>query len=196
MAYPKNTNMSTGEAKAEPASSEALPTSNASKAAAVFAVPELLFLVLEAVPRQHRTSLRHVSKAWQAAVSKIGHVIEPIGCLLIPDDLRPWLPLYLPGVVFKINRVFINYVSCISATDIPTYNMYLDKGFVETYQLDHEFVTNPPMTQLGIYCGSKGQVASLRVQGGIRVGHLRECLSKLDSTPFSLKASAAYSRPN
>jgi hypothetical protein len=187
--------MATGSANAGPANS-ASASNTTGAAATVFAIPELLCLVIGAVPREHRTSLRHVSKAWQAAVSKIGHVIEPIGCLLIPDDLRPWLPLYPPGIVFKINQVFINYVSCIFATDIPTYNMYLDKDFVETYQLDHEFVTNPPMTQLGTYCGSKGQVASLRVQGGIRVGHLRECLSKLDSTPFSLKASAAYSRPN
>ena len=84
--------MSTGSVKAEPANSEAPSTSNTFEvAAAVFAIPELLYLVIEAVPREKRTSLRQVSKAWTAAIPKLGHAIEPIGCLLIPDYLRPWL---------------------------------------------------------------------------------------------------------
>jgi hypothetical protein len=84
--------MSTSSVKAGPANSEAPSTSNTFEAAAaVFAIPELLYLVIEAVPREKRTSLRQVSKAWAAAIPKLGHAIEPIGCLLIPDYLRPWL---------------------------------------------------------------------------------------------------------
>jgi hypothetical protein len=97
--------MSTGSAKARLTNSAS--TSNTSGAAtAAFAVPELVFLVLEAVLRRRRTSLRQVLKSWQAAMMKLGHVIEPIGWRFIPDCMRPWLPLYPPDIVFKISWVF------------------------------------------------------------------------------------------
>lgn len=81
--------MSTGSAEAESANSEAPSTSNASRVATVvFAIPELLFLIIEAVPRQRRISLRQVSKSWQAAIMKVGHVIGPIGCRFIPESMR------------------------------------------------------------------------------------------------------------
>jgi hypothetical protein len=44
---------------------------------AVLDTNELLNLIISAVPREYRTSLRRVSKNWQAAVLKIGHVMEP-----------------------------------------------------------------------------------------------------------------------
>jgi hypothetical protein len=118
--------MSTGSAKAELANSAS--TSNTSGAAtAVFAVPELLFLVLEAVLRRRRTSLRQVSKSWRAAVMKLGYVIEPIGYLLIPDFLRPWLPLYRPDIVFKINQVLSNYVKNESTGNLDTISCRTEK---------------------------------------------------------------------
>jgi hypothetical protein len=44
---------------------------------AVLDTNELLHLIISAVPREYRTSLHRVSKNWQAAVLKIGHVMEP-----------------------------------------------------------------------------------------------------------------------
>ena len=49
---------------------------------------------------------------------RMGHVVELIGCRFIPHDLRPWLPLYLLGIMFKINRVFSNYVRNESTGDL------------------------------------------------------------------------------
>jgi hypothetical protein len=46
---------------------------------AVFDTNELIHLIIEAVPTEHRTSLLRVSKAWKAAILKLGHVLEPIG---------------------------------------------------------------------------------------------------------------------
>jgi hypothetical protein len=118
--------MSTGSAKAELANSAS--TSNTSGAAtAVFAVPKLLFLVLEAVLRRRRTSLRRVSKSWQAAMMKLGHVIEPLGWSFIPDFLRPWLPLNQPDIVFKINQVFSNCVRNESTGNLDTISCRTEK---------------------------------------------------------------------
>jgi hypothetical protein len=121
IAHPKNADISTGSSEAQSTNSEAPSTSNTSRVAtAVFAIPELLFLVIEAVPRQRRTLLRRVSKSWQAAMMKMGHVVELIGCRFIPHDLRPWLPLYLLGIIFGINRVFSNSLGNESTGGLET----------------------------------------------------------------------------
>jgi hypothetical protein len=47
---------------------------------AVFGVTELLLLIVSAVPLEERTWIRRVSKSWQAAIERVGHALEPIGC--------------------------------------------------------------------------------------------------------------------
>jgi hypothetical protein len=45
---------------------------------AVLQTYELLHLILAEVPLKHRTSIRRVSKTWQAAVVKIGYTLQPV----------------------------------------------------------------------------------------------------------------------
>jgi hypothetical protein len=177
----------------------ALPGINTFEAAtAVFDTNELLHLIVSAVPCEHRTSLRRVSKAWEAAVSKIGYTIRPIGYRVMSNFLRPWMPLCTPSITLKINRVFFSYSSFVSAGDPKTFNILMStqQDDVIMFELRHEFITDPPITQLAICSSQNPHVASLHVRGGIRVGDLRECLLKINSTPFVFDTWAAYSRPN
>jgi hypothetical protein len=91
--------MSTGSVKAGPANSEAPSTSNTFEAAAaVFAIPELLYLVIEAVPREKRTSLRQVSKAWKTAISKPGGTKRRFRAPIPDDDNQTKV---LPACMYK-----------------------------------------------------------------------------------------------
>ena len=72
--------------------------------AAVLQTNELLHLILTELPREHRTSIRCVSKAWQAAVEKIGHVFEPEGHAVCERPglcNHPSTPLYTSHVAFR-----------------------------------------------------------------------------------------------
>ena len=187
--------MSTHSLETRPVNSGSFSPSAALEATtAVFDTNELLRLIISAVPREHRSSLRRVSKAWEAAVSKIGHTIEPIGYRVMSDFLRPWMPLYLPIITCKINSAFYSYASWVSPEDPKAYNILMSRQR-DGSAMEHEFVTDPPITQLAICSSRDPHVASLQVRGGIRVGHLRECLSKVNNTPFGFDTWAAYSRP-
>ena len=75
---------------------------------AVLDTNELLHLIISAVPREHRTSLRRVSKNWQAAVLKIGHVFEPIDYDVSPygDDFATEFDYYGYGPVYALENEF------------------------------------------------------------------------------------------
>jgi hypothetical protein len=64
---------------ATPVNSASVQTYESPAMAAVLQTKEFLHLIISEVPRELRTSLRRVSKAWQAAVEKIGHAFEPEG---------------------------------------------------------------------------------------------------------------------
>lgn len=55
------------------------PTEGSSAAMdAVMQTNELLHLIIAEVPLEYRTSIRRVSKTWQAAVAKIGYTLQPV----------------------------------------------------------------------------------------------------------------------
>jgi hypothetical protein len=156
---------------------------------AVLGITELLLLIVAAVPLDRRASIRRVSKTWQAAVNKIGYVLEPAGYTL---DSPSYLaesqlkPNHFSGLALKMQWSFIMIPGqsgpgfpCLKEDRLGLYNAK------KLYMHQREFITNPPITHVTM-CGPgapvSAGVASLRVPEGIRVGDLLECLKKLD--PF------------
>jgi hypothetical protein len=171
----------------------------------VFDTNELILLIIEAVPREYRTPLLRVSKAWQAATKKLGHVLEPTGyeCLFRSGVSRPGLPLYQCVIAFKFNRAIFNHTSYPGHPSTGVKNSYTtlaphpSMDPAELSQLQHEFATHPPLTQMAL-SDNHGHVASLRVPGGIRVGHLMEYLPKITQRSGShlYETWAVYARPS
>ena len=168
---------------------------------AVFDTNELIHLIIEVVPTEHRTSLLRVSKAWKAAILKLGHVLEPIGyeSRFSMGASNPGVPLYRSVTPFKFNRAILNYTSNASRGVSNTYTTLTPQPYwdaTDLAMLGHEFVTDPPITQLALSDGG-GHVASLRVPGGIRVGGLLEYLPKVTqmSYPHLFETWAVYARP-
>lgn len=64
-----------GETSATSVRSAKPQTYKAPAVTAVLQTNELLHLIIAEVPREYRTSLRHVSKSWKAVAEKIGHVL-------------------------------------------------------------------------------------------------------------------------
>ena len=173
---------------------------------AVLDTNELLHLIISAVPREHRTSLRGVSRNWQAAVLKIGHVFDPIDHLwfLHESDVKKGFyglgPIYAPD--FTLDPVFRCTSRDLDGIDFD-YDLSHFVGFVENLSLGelterkHEFMTDPPLSQLMIHAGmfqcEESQVAVLRVRGGIRIGDLLEYFGKLNylAPTFDRRASFA-----
>jgi hypothetical protein len=179
-----------------------ITTSTVSKAmTAVFDTNELMHLIIKAVPTEHRTSLLRVSKAWKAAILKLGHVLGPTGyeCCFLMGASHPGVPLYRSVTPFKFNRAIFNYTSNASRGVSNTYTTLTPQPYwdaADLAMLGHEFVTDPPITQLALSDGG-GHVASLRVPGGIRVGDLLEYLPKVTqmSYPHLFETWAVYARP-
>jgi hypothetical protein len=171
----------------------------------VFDTNELVLLIIEAMPREYRTPLLRVSKAWQVAIKKLGHVLEPTGyeCRIHARGSHPGLPLYRCVIAFKFNRAIFNHTSYPGHPSTGVKNSYttltphpsLDPA--ELSQLQHEFATLPPMTPMAL-SDNRGHVASLLVPGGIRVGHLLEYLPKITqkSAPHLYETWAVYARPS
>jgi len=67
----------------------------------------------------------------------------------------------------------------------------------EFVKLEQEFVTDPPITQVPLYCSNlvtrPEHRATLRVQGEIRIGQLLEVVAKIRNG-FTSEACAVYSR--
>jgi hypothetical protein len=169
---------------------------------------ELLHLIISAVPREHRTRLRRVSKNWQAAVLRIGHVFEPIYY-----DWCPWYQydyalkdgLYGLGPVYALADEFVNnpVLRCSSRTFDgvePDYELSHHLDFVKDLSLaeltgrKHEFIMDPPLSQAiiesGRFEGGGAQVAVLRERGGIKIGDLLEYFGKLNDLAATYKSAA------
>jgi hypothetical protein len=159
-----------------------------SSAAAVLQLPELLHMIIYEVPRKERTSLRRVSKQWQAAVEKIGHVFQP-------DDIghghyhNDPIPLYTSQAIFRSNPVFPDSLSSMDRPAnqaSPGYRIecrYLESSrsvphWVSVAKLKengHQFVTHPPLTELLVRTGGIFDPRILlQVDGGIRLKDLLE----------------------
>jgi len=196
--------MSTQSFKIRPAYLRAPPGINTAKVtAAVLDTNELLHLIIDAVPTEHRTPLLRVSKAWRAAILRLGHVLKSAGYEfgLQPGEWRPGLPLYRCVIPFKFHRALFNHTSypdylfteVTNSHTTLTSHPYWDAANLALVQ--HGFATHPPITQLALMDGS-GHVASLRVAGGVRVGHLAEYLPKISqkSSAHLYETWAMYAR--
>ena len=192
--------LSTSTANAEPQSFEATT--------AVLDTNELLHLIISAVPRECRTALRRVSKNWQAAVLKIGHVFEPIYHNWYLYDFAVENGFYGLGPTYALEDEFaVNPVlRCSSRTYDgvePDYELGHSVDFVEDFSLaeltgrKYLFITDPPLSHVMIHAEVfdrqlvDAQVANLRVRGGIRIEDLLEYFGKLkDSTPMAYKSAS------
>ena len=162
---------------------------------AVLDTNELLHLIISAVPREYRTSLRRVSKNWQAAVLKIGHVFEPFDhdWLMYTGDFDLNLlngPIYSleKDFVVKHNPVFFvtgRWVNSMEASEDQSHLMTIEHrlSFADIAERKNEFITIPPLSHALISVDVPGtdQIASLRVRTGIRVGDLVEHYRKMKS---------------
>jgi hypothetical protein len=160
---------------------------------AVLDTNELLHLIISAIPREYRTSLRRVSKNWQAAVLKIGHVFEPFDYdWYFPDtDLsRSTGPIYSmeKNFIVKHNPVFFVTGRCVNQmedSDDQRYHASIEHhlSFADVAERKNEFITIPPLSQALMSADVPGaeQFASLRVRTGIQVGDLVEHYRKMKS---------------
>ena len=143
---------------------------------------ELLHLIMAEVPRELRVSLRGVSKSWNIT----GYTIEP-SCYKSLYRCRAnstALPLVSSAENLEINLVFRPDILVDSRRyhhdNVRPGSDQIFRRLVpfadETADLEYEFITNPPLTQVLLCVGPNayGTTAILRVPGGIRVGDLAE----------------------
>jgi hypothetical protein len=172
-------------------------TYEAPAVAAVLQTNELLHLIISEVPRELRTSLRRVSKAWQAAVEKIGHAFEPEGYAVCEGQgpcLCPSSPLYASHIAFRIHTALYatgpgygdpSIKTCVGASQTNYYRI-IWLGFVRAAfeggsdiarfaGNEHEFITSPPVTEVTT---SEFRRCStiLRASGGVQFRYLVEHL--------------------
>jgi hypothetical protein len=176
---------------------------------AVLGITELLLLIVSAVPFENRTSLRRVSKMWHAAVSRVGYTLEPVhyGGSTPQYSVESGGNMYGYYQTLELNRspaglvlkkegrmIFGRRFDAVKQVSLGLCNAK------KLYMHEHEFITDPPITQVLIdeKLNRMGVVASgfagavLRVRGGIRVGDLLECLRKLDPNLTRTKLHAKY----
>ena len=180
--------------------------------AAVLQTNELLHLILTELPREHRTSIRCVSKAWQAAVEKIGHVFEPEGHTVCEcRRLYSVVPLYTPHVNFRFHPEFSHLESLIGSFHVSTcigesrtnYHRtvalgHFTHGFAHDQNIarllahnKHEFITSPPMTEFSTSQAWRYPTI-LRVPGGVRLGHLLEHLIEVTQVDSPQSANMSF----
>ena len=197
--------MSTHYFDTRPAYLRAPPEINTDKATAVvFNTNELLYLIIDAVPREHRTPLLRVSKAWQAAIVKFGNVLKPSDYerRRLHGVPQPGLPLYRCVIPFKFHQAIFSHISYPGHPSTGVTNSYTTMtpqpywDAADLARVEHEFVTYPPITELAL-CGDSGHFASLQVSGGIRVGHLLKRLPALSqkSSSHLYETWAVFGRP-
>lgn len=182
---PENASTSTQEQEPE-------ATTIATSGSSALNVPEILRLMIKQVPPQDRTSIRRVSKAWQAAVEDqtAGHTLKPVGYDCWMYERVPSVPVYLvesqdcelrPNCYSGLIRVVLRKLSRSSThpwrhdtTTRPNHNgqdvlRLRNKKTLICNQ--HESITHPPVTQVVACINPKGsteigdeRAASLRVE--------------------------------
>ncbi|KAM0692418.1 hypothetical protein Q7P36_008621 [Cladosporium allicinum] len=161
---------------------------------AVLDTNDLLHLTIFAVPREYRTALRRVSKNWQAAVLKIGHVFEPIyhnwyfHDFAVEKGFFGLGPTYALEDEFAVNPVLLCSSRTYDGVE-PDYELGHSVDFVEDFSLaeltgrKYQFITDPPLSHVMIHAEvfdrqlMDAQVANLRVREGIRIEDLLESAS-------------------
>jgi hypothetical protein len=163
---------------------------------------ELLHLIISAVPREHRTSLRRVSKNWQVAVLKIGHVMEPFDYdWYFFDDqidvsngpfysLEKDLDVKHHPYLYPVHRCTNQMDDSCDHCHYMIIHRHLT--FEEVNRRKHEFITIPPVSQVVIGADLPTHMASLRVPGGIRMGGLLEHYSKMSGVAVLSGETASF----
>jgi hypothetical protein len=163
---------------------------------------ELLHMIIAEVPLEYRTAIRGVSKTWKAAVTKVGYTLDPIGYdnrypenlhlpmiqlephnyVLANNPLTSQLKIYSCSSKDKDNRhermCYYHSLKCE-----PSFHRKSEELFWIVPSIvghEHEFITNPPVTQVTIaVTWRQEEGAILRIPGGIRMGDLVGTASKL-----------------
>jgi hypothetical protein len=156
--------------------------------AAVLHTNELLHLIIAEVPREHRNSIRRVSKTWKAAVEKIGHVFAPEGHSLWKYHIQCWWPkspLYPANVGFQFHPVLVEKEHIVVCTNTQG-QRELHRSIANTFDrtelpkwagLEREFDVSPPVTELLIRENNYEETI-VQVSGGIRIGDLMDQINK------------------
>jgi hypothetical protein len=200
------------ETTAMPVGSAKAQTYEAPAVAAVLQTNELLHLIISELPREYRTSIRRISKAWRGAVEKIGHAFEPEGHAVCE---RPCYcassPLYASHIAFRIHPALystgvghggIHITTCVGASQTNHHRVMvlgqiraesgLWKGIERLAENKHEFITSPPVTEV-ITCGALRYPTIVQASRGVRFGHLIERLLAVTHVGSMQAASAMFS---
>jgi hypothetical protein len=157
-----------------------------SSAAAVLQLPELLHMIISEVPRENGTSLRRVSKQWQATIVKVGYALEPLEQIEDPPtDLGPGQPTYPLQVSFKPSPLSIgdsqmlligpNYSFEESRPMVHRVEFHPFPSVAELREKGNQFITDPPLTQVLVHKFRTYPGVPLKVSGGIWIRDLAEC---------------------
>jgi hypothetical protein len=164
---------------------------------------ELLHMIISEVPREFRTSMRRVSKNWQAAVVKLGFAVEPIDHEAANRTRYCVTPLYPPELTFKPNPALVSKPSWIHtgprttvAANTRVYCQHLSFQPVDLAtkleKLEHEFITDPPITQARMCSGWLVPEVLLQVRGGIKIRDLLECFPETRDNDPSVSITAKF----
>jgi hypothetical protein len=178
---------------------------------------ELLHLIIAEVPREFRNSLRRVSKSWQAAVVKLGYVLEPTYPAKETSQwtLMPRYALEQTLVCNKSNPAIACYArnADFDCPDEDPCNCDSIEGYCaeicfdphkiseqEGVERELEFIINPPITEVKVavgYCHDRwsrydNEEAVLRVPGGIRIRDLKECFGKMRYFDYAYGSVASF----
>ena len=170
---------------------------------------ELLHLIIAEAPREYRTQLRRVSRAWKAGVEKLGHVIEPLEDNEHKDFRKhsDASIYHLPKKRFVCNKSnpmircrtedttfeCINWNCNCDGWDGMQFDISFDpdgiSGTPRELEWEDEFITDPPISQVHVACRDPESYytrpVALYVRGGIRVRHLRDRFEQLEPSEYS-----------
>ena len=176
MASPSNINLSDKPHDQSQQATPDTPPTTFEAATAALDTNELLHLIIAEVPREDRTSLRRVSKTWQAAIEKLGHALDPVEDGFDGFRQRPELPVYYlfgetmyeRGKHLKCNESnpvidcwtenvkFACVQSNCNCDDFSGMkaDIFFDpdrvSGTPESLKRENEFITDPPITQVHV----------------------------------------------
>jgi hypothetical protein len=160
-------------------------------------------MIISEVPREFRTSMRRVSKNWQAAVVKLGFAVEPIDHEAANRTRYCVTPLYPPELTFQPNPALVSKPSWIHtgprttvAANTRGYCQHLSFQPVDSAtklkKLEHEFITDPPITQARMCSGWLVPEVLLQVRGGIKIRDLLECFPETRDNDPSVSITAKF----
>jgi hypothetical protein len=168
---------------------------------------ELLHLVIAEVPREYRAQLRRVSRAWKAAVEKLGHVIEPLEDngydnfrtysdasfyhltqkRFVCDESNPTIRCQTEDTTFDC----VDYHCSCGGYSYMRFDISFDpdgiSGTRRGIEREDEFITNSPISQVHVAYDQNWltRPVVVCVRGGIRVRHLREFFENMKPPDYS-----------